>query len=514
MFKRLLFCLASVIALMILTIIFQKNILISSSIQLVAILFLIATGFFVVKKVIHPVALLSAEVKNISEGNFNTKDNNNYICELGTLEHAINKLNDMLNEKIGMNESMLSSIMTPMGVVGKDANIIWLNESILKLLEIETNPDELIGTDFSIFFYGTKRETVLEKSLKEQKKLFEKTQVTSRKGNIKYISIAASPIFDTRGNILGSFTTIMDFTNIKLKEDFITAQNEKIAKGVSDASKISEQLAKASEIIKAEVNISSDGTREQLFMTEEVSEAMEQMNITITDVSRNANDTAHMARQTQITAKEGTKLVSDVISVMHNVTKNAQNLKNEMATLETHSTGISSIMQTISDIADQTNLLALNAAIEAARAGTAGLGFSVVADEIRKLAEKTMVATKDVGVYIKSIQSSSGNSTEATTETLLSIEEASKICDEAGSALEHILGFSQKTADQVDSIAAAAEQQSAASGEVNNALDEVNKIASKTADSMKKAAESVSDLATLATELDHNMNSMQRQEES
>ncbi|SMF33335.1 methyl-accepting chemotaxis protein [Desulfovibrio gilichinskyi] len=514
MFKRLLFCLASVLVLMILAMTFQKNILISLSIQAVAILFLMAAVFFVIKKVIHPIKLLNAQVKSISEGNFETGSNSNYICELGTLEHEVNKLSDMLNKKIGMSESMLSSIMTPMGVVGKDGNIIWLNESILKLLEIDGNSDKFIGTDFSVFFYGTKQETVSEKSLKEKKKLFAKTQVTSRKGNIKYISIAASPIFDTRGNLIGGFTTIMDFTNIKVKEDFITAQNEKIAKGVSDASKISEQLAKASETIKAEVNISSEGTREQRFMTEEVSSAMEQMNITITDVSKNANDTAHMARQTQTTAKNGTKLVSDVIDVMHNVTKNAQNLKNEMATLETHSNGISSIMQTISDIADQTNLLALNAAIEAARAGTAGLGFSVVADEIRKLAEKTMVATKDVGHYIASIQSSSNQSTEATTETLLSIKEASRICDEAGKALEQILGFSQNTADQVDNIAAAAEQQSIASGEVNNALDEVNKIAAKTADSMNKAAESVSDLAQLATELDHNMNAMQKQEKA
>ncbi|WP_291329180.1 methyl-accepting chemotaxis protein [Desulfovibrio sp. UCD-KL4C] len=514
MLKRLLSSLVLVIALQMIAIALKHYTLISLLIQAIAILILIAVGFLVVKKIINPIKLLTAEVKEISDGNFNPKNTHNYMSELGDLSYEIDKLNNILNEKVGMNESMLSSIMTPMIVVGKDGNIIWLNESILKLLEIDAEPAEFIGTDFSIFFYGTKQETVSEKSLKQQKQLFSKTQVTSRKGNIKYISVASSPIFDNRNTLIGGFTTIMDFTNIKTKEDFITAQNEKIAKGVSDASQISEQLAKASETIKAEVNISSEGTREQRFMTEEVSSAMEQMNITITDVSKNANDTAQMARQTQTTAKNGTKLVSDVINVMNNVTKNAQNLKNEMTTLETHSNGISSIMQTISDIADQTNLLALNAAIEAARAGEAGRGFSVVADEIRKLAEKTMVATRDVGSFITSIQSSSSQSTEATTETLFSIEEAAKICDEAGEALEQILGFSQNTADQVDNIAAAAEQQSIATEEVNNALDEVNKIATKTAESMNKAAESVSDLATLATELDQNMNAMQNEEET
>lgn len=231
-----------------------------------------------------------------------------------------------------------------------------------------------------------------------------KGEVIGRKGTTKYISVASSPIFDFRGNLLGGFTTIMDFTNVVLKEKFITSQNEKIAKGVTDASKISEQLAGTSEEISAEVHNSSSGIAEQRARTEEVATAMEQMNASILEVSRNSSDAASMARQTQDTAREGSGLVDNVIGVMDEVNNKAGNLKGEMGTLETHSNGITSIMQVISDIADQTNLLALNAAIEAARAGEAGRGFSVVADEIRKLAEKTMLATKEVGEYIEAIQ--------------------------------------------------------------------------------------------------------------
>lgn len=334
-----------------------------------------------------------------------------------------------------------------------------------------------------------------------------------RKGNTKYISIASSPIFDSLGNLIGGLTTIMDFTNIKLKEDFITSQNEKIAKGVADASKVSEQLAATSEDISSEVRVSSDGIQEQRKRTEEVATSMEQMNVTILEVSRNASDAARMARQTQDTARGGAGLVDNVISVMGEVNDKAGHLKEEMVTLETHSKGISTIMQVISDIADQTNLLALNAAIEAARAGAAGLGFSVVADEIRKLAEKTMLATKDVGGYITAIQNSSGKSTQATDETLGSIEQATGLCNDAGEALKQILGYSRDTANQVESIATASEEQSAASEEVHTAIDSVNNIATQTAESMAVASKSLEDLAHLATELDAFMTRMQKQED-
>ncbi|WP_031483139.1 methyl-accepting chemotaxis protein [Maridesulfovibrio frigidus] len=512
MIKRLFVSIFIVVALLVSAALFKQHTVFFLSAQIAAAVIVIGLGFCIVQKVITPLNTLTAEVKKISDGDFNARLNTDFICELSDLSQEIAGLVDMLNEKLGRDESMLSNIMTPMVVVGVDGNINWLNESIVKLLEIDGDPAKFIGEDFSIFFYGTKQDTISEGCLKERKKKFAKGQVLSRKGNMKYISIASSPIFDTRGNLIGGFTTIMDFTNIKLKEDFITEQNEKIAQGVSDARKISEQLAEASEEIRTEVKSSSTGIHDQQTRTEQVATAMEQMNVTIMEVSRNASNTAQVARQTQNTARSGFSLVGNIIKVMQEVNGKAKHLKDEMVTLESHSTGISSIMQVISDIADQTNLLALNAAIEAARAGEAGRGFAVVADEIRKLAEKTMVATKDVGDYITAIQTSSSQSTQATDQTLGSIEEASSICDEAGEALEQIVGFSQDTADQVEGIATASEEQSAASEEINAAIEAVNEIAVTTSGSMTNAADSVADLASLATELDTYMVAMQNQE--
>ena len=155
-------------------------------------------------------------------------------------------------------------------------------------------------------------------------------------------------------------------------------------------------------------------------------------------------------------------------------------------------------MAVISDIADQTNLLALNAAIEAARAGEAGRGFAVVADEVRKLAEKTMASTTDVGHAFKAIQDSAAKSMDQVDLTVGNIEKATELAIRSGDALREIVGMVDDTADQVRGIAAASEQQSASSEEINKSIMQVNTIAGETASAMQEAARAVSELAEQA----------------
>ncbi|MEG1610847.1 MAG: methyl-accepting chemotaxis protein, partial [Bilophila sp.] len=170
-------------------------------------------------------------------------------------------------------------------------------------------------------------------------------------------------------------------------------------------------------------------------------------------------------------------------------------LKEDMQKLNEQSQSISQIMGVISDIADQTNLLALNAAIEAARAGEAGRGFAVVADEVRKLAEKTMASTTDVGNAIRSIQQSAAESMTQVDNSAGVIEEATDLANQSGVALQDIVTMVDNTADQVRAIATASEQQSASSEEINQSITQVNTIAGETARAMEEAAKAVSDLA-------------------
>ena len=158
-------------------------------------------------------------------------------------------------------------------------------------------------------------------------------------------------------------------------------------------------------------------------------------------------------------------------------------------------------MNVISDIADQTNLLALNAAIEAARAGEAGRGFAVVADEVRKLAEKTMASTNDVGNAIKAIQESTAKSMTGVDQAVERIGEATDLASRSGQALQEIVRNAEATADQVNAIATASEEQSAASEEINQTIVEVNDMSRQTAEAMAEAAKAVTELADQAQNL-------------
>jgi len=162
---------------------------------------------------------------------------------------------------------------------------------------------------------------------------------------------------------------------------------------------------------------------------------------------------------------------------------------------------IGQVLTVISDIADQTNLLALNAAIEAARAGEAGRGFAVVADEVRKLAEKTMTATKEVGDRIHSIQSSANMNIEHVDKAVTAVQIATDKANSSGQALSTIVLLVDDTAGQVSGIATAADEQSAAMEQINRSVEEVTMIVGETTQGMEQAAEAIQELASQIGEL-------------
>ena len=260
-------------------------------------------------------------------------------------------------------------------------------------------------------------------------------------------------------------------------------------------------VSSASTQLSAQVEQSDRGAAESATRLGEAATAMNEMNATVQEVARNAGSASTASAETKQKAEAGAQVVEKAVRSIGQVHQMSLELKEDMVQLNAHARDISRIMAVISDIADQTNLLALNAAIEAARAGEAGRGFAVVADEVRKLAEKTMASTNDVGNAIKAIQESTAKSMTGVDNAVERIGEATELAGQSGAALEEIVATVEATADQVNAIATASEEQSAASEEINQSIVQVNDMSRQTAEAMGEAAKAVSDLAAQARTL-------------
>ena len=236
------------------------------------------------------------------------------------------------------------------------------------------------------------------------------------------------------------------------------------------------------------------GAEVQLTRIGETATAMEEMNATVLEVARNAGDAAERTENSRQKAIEGQSVVNDTIDSINNLQELTNTLRENMNLLGRESEAIGQVMNIINDIADQTNLLALNAAIEAARAGEAGRGFAVVADEVRKLAEKTMGATSEVGSSIGTIQQLAQKNIQGMEQSAEAMNSTAERSHVSGQMLQEIVDIVDAAAIQVQSIATAAEEQSAASEEITRSIEEINTIAD---DSRKVAGNAEQNVAAL-----------------
>ncbi|MBI9110597.1 methyl-accepting chemotaxis protein [Maridesulfovibrio ferrireducens] len=271
------------------------------------------------------------------------------------------------------------------------------------------------------------------------------------------------------------------------KEGMQTAADklESVLKNIVDISKNVEQSTE-------EIMTGSDFQKQRIA---ETATAMEEMTATVLEVAQNASETNKDTEQTRNKATEGHQVVQRTIESMLGIQKQTNDLEELMDKLNTQSTDIGKVIGVINDIADQTNLLALNAAIEAARAGEAGRGFAVVADEVRKLAEKTIGATDEVEKSIALIQSLAKQNISGMQSAVKAISGATEYSRTSGDVLAEIVELAGNAAGQVQSIATAAEEQSATSEEINRSIAEIDSMTEDNAKNSMRAAEGAKDLS-------------------
>ncbi|AVI87036.1 methyl-accepting chemotaxis protein [Pseudomonas syringae pv. tomato] len=261
------------------------------------------------------------------------------------------------------------------------------------------------------------------------------------------------------------------------------------------------QIASAAEELSAVTEQTSAGVNSQKVETDQVATAMHEMTATVQEVARNAEEASEAAVAADQQARDGERVVKEAIEQIERLASAVGNSSEAMGALKQESEKIGSVLDVIKSVAQQTNLLALNAAIEAARAGEAGRGFAVVADEVRSLAQRTQKSTEEIEALIASLQSGTHQAATVMDSSRELSASSVELTRRAGGSLENITKTVSAIQSMNQQIAAAAEQQSATAEEINRSIINVRDVSEQTSAASEETAASSVELARLGNHL-------------
>jgi len=464
--------------------------------SILALLFVIGAAYFITKSITKPINEVVGRVVQLESVCITNLGNGLLALEKGDLTAKVEKATKHLEinskDEVGVLANTVNSMITK-AQGGIDAyenvrNRIGQLSNVTNELIIDGQEGRLSKRGDAKIFDGAYREIV--------------------KGFNGVLDAVILPIQDG-ARVMDEFAT-GDFTgritadykgDHQLIKNSINKMGESVSNVLNQVKEAVAATASAANQISSSTEEMAAGAQEQSSQATEVAGAVEEMTKTIYETTKNTGQATEASKNAGKSAKEGGHVVEETI---HGMNRIAEVVKQSAATVQElgkSSDQIGEIVQVIDDIADQTNLLALNAAIEAARAGEQGRGFAVVADEVRKLAERTTKATKEIATMIKQIQKDTSGAVESMQQGTVEVEAGKLLAEKAGTSLREIIHGAEQVVDIVTQVAAASEEQSSAAEQISKNIESISSVTQQSASGIQQIAHASEDLNRLTLNL-------------
>lgn len=472
-----------------------------SVLGLVNIILAVAGAIIISKSITSPISNILLMIEDLKQGHISQRFTFKSGDEFGAIADSIDQLANEINENVITSLKKLSQGEFDFNIESKNdknelANEINNTVSTLKAIKNEINRIAEAFAEGDTNFRGDENK-------------FSGSYKTIIEGFNESLNMIVSVVRNgysvmkklTEGDL--SVRMVKEYKgNYNWYKDYINNLGESLSKLVSQISDAVAATRRASSEISSGTEEMASGAEAQANQTTEVAGAVEEMTRTILETAKNAATVSEFTKTARVIAIRGGEKSNEAQFGIQKIVESSQNTAQVISSLAKKSEQIGEITQVINNIAEQTNLLALNAAIEAARAGEQGRGFAVVADEVRKLSERTSKATKEIADTINSIQHDAKEADKLMSMSTMSVESGKKLSEETSIAFGEINEGNDQISDLVTQLAAASEQQSTAAEQISKNIESINNVTQQSSAGLQIIAKTAVDLDNLTDKLE------------